>query len=694
MLEHIETPREPVTTTYHGVSVTDEYRWLEDGDSARTKAWSAAQDARARTYVAAMPDREPIRRRFEEILTVESTEYTAPRRSGKMWFVLKSQPPLQQPFLVALDDLDNVESERVLVDPNTLDTSGATTIDWFSPSPDGAWVAVSLSEHGTEDGTLHLYDVAAGTISDVIVPRVNSGTAGGSVAWRSDSGGFWYTRHPGPLERPERDLGFFQDVWFHRLGSPVLGDARELSGVFVDDRIAENFLAASPDGRWVVDRVQRGDGGEWQTYVREQHGGAWQMIFDVADKVVAVALVGDSIFALSLLDAPHGRVLRAQLSGDWSAGSASRAEEVVPHGAATIELIAATQERLWVVDIDGGPSAVRVFDHSGRQLREVELPDICSVESLAAVDEDTVVWAVETFVSPRTWWIHGDTDHAPRRTKLDTVSPLDFSAMEVERVFATSKDGTQVPVNLIARTGTPKDGSAPAVLLGYGGYGISMKPWFQPAPLLWLEQGGVYAVANIRGGGEYGQEWHHAGRLDTKQNCFDDFKACADHLVETGITSRGLLGILGGSNGGLLMGGVLTQAPDIAKAVVCAVPVLDALRSEVTANGEFNVTEFGSVKDLAMFQALLAYSPYHNVHDGTSYPAVLLTAGEFDPRVDAWHAKKMTARLQAATSADAPILLRMEAGGHGMGQSLDEMVSFETDCWAFYFDQLGLRYRS
>lgn len=248
------------------------------------------------------------------------------------------------------------------------------------------------------------------------------------------------------------------------------------------------------------------------------------------------------------------------------------------------------------------------------------------------------------------------------------MTPIDLTGYEVERVFATSKDGTQVPVNLIARSGTPKDGSAPAVLYGYGGYGIPLKPWFQPSWLLWLEQGGVFGVANIRGGGEYGEEWHHAGRLATKQNCFDDFIACADHLVTTGVTSRERLAIMGGSNGGLLMGAVLTQRPDIATAVVFAVPVLDSLRVELTPNGAFNVTEFGPVEDPDLFRALLAYSPYHNVHDGTTYPAVLFTAGEFDPRVDAWHAKKMTARQQAADPTGASALLRMEAGGHGMGQ--------------------------
>jgi prolyl oligopeptidase len=261
-------------------------------------------------------------------------------------------------------------------------------------------------------------------------------------------------------------------------------------------------------------------------------------------------------------------------------------------------------------------------------------------------------------------------------------------------VFAASKDGTRIPINLIYRPGTPKDGSAPAVLYAYGGFAISLKPSFEPSRLLWLEQGGVYAVANIRGGGEYGREWHHAGRLAAKQNCFDDFVACADHLVQTRVTSRERLGVMGGSNGGLLMGAVLTQRPDIAAAVISAVPVLDMLRSELTPNGAFVVEELGSVRDPELFRALYAYSPYHNVVDGEAYPPVLFTAGEFDPRVDAYHAKKMVARLQAATSSEQPILLRMESGGHGVGQSLDQAVALVTDYYTFLFDRLGVPYRA
>jgi prolyl oligopeptidase len=689
----IATPREPVTTTYHGEDVTEDYRWLEES-SERTREWTVAQDSRARDYLASLPLYEPIRSRVEEVLKAASTTYARLTRGGASYFALKTQPPLQQPLLVTLATLDDLAGERVVVDPNTVDESGATTIDWYVASPDGARVAVSLSSNGTEDGTLHVYNVATGELSDAVIPHVNSGTAGGSLAWRHDSQGFWYTRHPAPGTVPDEDLGFDQDVWFHRLGSSPSEDECELSGVFADARITENFLSASADGRWVMDRAQKGDGGEWQVFVRlqtDESGSGWRLVADIEDKCIRAAFGGASLFLLSVKDAPHGQVLRLDLPGD--AGLAD-ARAVVPMGPVTIEEIAATANRLWVVDIDGGPSAIRCFDHDGTGLPDVDSPPICSIEALTGLGTDQVGWAVETFVSPRHWWAHSDNDPQPRRTALDTITPVSFSDIEVERDFATSKDGTRVPINLLARKGTPRDGSVPTVLYGYGGYAISLKPWFEPSWLPWLEQGCVVAIANIRGGGEYGQDWHHAGRLATKQNCFDDFIACADHLVATHVTSRDRLGLMGGSNGGLLVGAALTQRPDLAAAVVCAVPVLDALRSELSANGAFNVTEFGTVRDPAMFKKMRAYSPYHNVQDGTPYPAVLLTAGEFDPRVQAHDAKKMTARLQHATASEQPILLRMEHGGHGIGQSLDQQVGEVTAYLTFLFDRLGAPFRS
>lgn len=683
----METRREPLTETFHGVEVSEDYRWLEAEDAGETQAWTAAQHAATEAWLTGVPAREPIRRRFEEILKVESTSYAALTGAGAAYFALKSQPPRQQPLLVVLETLGDADDdpaattgERVLVDPDALDAGGTTTIDFFRPSPDGSLVAVSLSRDGTEMGTVHVYDVATGEEVGEPAPWVNSGTAGGSLAWKADGSGFWATHHAAPGTVPDEDLGFFQDVWFHDVASGR--STPELSGVFADDRIAENFLSTSSDGRWVLDCVQKGDGGEWQLFARAQDGGDWHRIADLPDRWISATFGGGRLFVLSVKDAPHGEVLSVDLPD-------GRPQVVVPESAVTIERIAATDGALWVSDVDGGPSGLRAFDHDGTPRPPVDLPDICSVNDLAAVGEDAVVWSVETFTSPTCWWVCADGSD-PRRTALDTRTPTDLSAYEVRRVFATSKDGTRVPVNLIAAPGTPP--GAPTLLFGYGGYAISLKPSFAPGRLLWLEQGNVYAIANIRGGGEYGVAWHHAGRLRTKQTCFDDFIACADHLVESGVTTRDRLAIMGGSNGGLLMGACLTQRPDLAAAVVCAVPVLDAIRSETSANGRFNITEFGTVEDPDDFAALLAYSPYHHVHDGTPYPPVLFTAGAFDPRVPAWHAKKMAARLQAATASEQPVLLRMESGGHGIGQSLDQTVGLMTDYYTFLVDRLGLEY--
>ena len=699
-LETIETPKAAVGSTYHGVTVTEDYRWLEDAASEQTRAWTMAQDRRTRSYLENLPFYGAVRRRAREVLKAESVTFGALRWAGSAYFALKDQAPKQQPFLVVLSGLDDLADERVLVDPNEIDDSGSTMIDWYQPSPDGRLVAVSLSSRGTEDGTVHVYQTASGELIGVTVPRVNGGTAGGSLAWADGSSGFWYTRYPSPGERPEDDVEFYQEVWYHPLGDSLEDDRRELSAVFADDRIAENFLNASPDGLWVMDRVQKGDGGEWQVFVRAQTGGDWWLVADVDDRVAYAAFGPGALYLLSRLDAPHGKVLRLPLQ----AGAAvAHAAGVVPEADVTIEGAAAmspnaegglavTDTRLWLLDMDGGPSSLRLFDLDGTPAGPVEVPPSSAVSGLFRLDGNEVAYATESFTEPRSWW-RASGESAARRTALVTQTPLDFSGMEVRREFATSGDGTQVPVTLIAPQGTPRDGTAPALLTGYGGYGISLKPWFDPSWLLWLEQGGVLAVAHTRGGGEYGEDWHHAGRLAAKQNVFDDFAACARFLIESQVTTSERLAIMGGSNGGLLMGAVLTQHPGLSRAVVAMVPVMDMLRVELHPNGAFNVTEYGTVEDPELFRAMRAYSPYHNVEDGTAYPAVLLTVGEFDPRVDAYHAKKMTARLQAATSSSQPVLLRVESGGHGLGNSLDQRVSELADVYAFLFDRLGIDYR-
>jgi prolyl oligopeptidase len=679
-LPQVRAARIPITDTYHGVDVTEDYRWLEDASSEETIAWTKAQQQRTRAYFASIPWRDALRARVEQLLKAEGTTYKQLLSGGSTIFTLKVQAPKQQPFLVALTDLDDLSTERVVVDPEAIDPSGETSIDFVVPSPDGKQVAVSLSEHGTEDGSLYVYDTDSGKVIGEPIPHVN--LMGGSVAWRHDGAGFWYTLCADPA-------GFTQQVWFREFGGAP--DHVDLADGFADKRIAEHFLSSSPDGRWVMDRVQKGDGGQWQVFLRGQGAdGSWWQAADIPDECVHAVFGTDALYLLSRRDAPHGTVLRLPVT---AGATVADAREIVPGSDVTIEDLAVTRATVWVAVMDGGPQDVRAFDTSGRPLPAAEIPPVSSVSSywarLTPLGQDRIAWSCESFTEPATWWVAADGE-APRPTALRTTTPVDLSGYQVTREFATSRDGTRIPLNVISAPGTPRDGTTPALLTAYGGYGVSLVPRFDPEVLLWLEQGGVYVVANIRGGGEFGEEWHQAGRLATKQNCFDDFIACADHLCSSGMTSRERLAIMGGSNGGLLMGAVLTQRPDIARAVVAAVPVMDSLRSETTTNGRFNTTEFGTIEDPDLFTALLAYSPYHNVADGTAYPAVLLTAGENDTRVDAWHAKKMTARLQDATSSDRPVLLRLESSGHLDG-SLDQTIDEVTDRHAFLFDQLGLR---
>jgi prolyl oligopeptidase len=612
-IDKIDTPRITVSATYHGVTVTEDYRWLEDATSEETKAWTAAQNAQSRAFLGSRPSYEAVRRRVQEIAMAESVgwgrdsyglEFEGPRRAGAAYVVLKREPPRQQPVLVVLVDLDDASRARGLVDPNVIDESGATTIDWFVPSPDGQLVAVSLSSDGTEEGTLHLFRIASGEPVDVSIPRVNGGTSGGSLAWAGDSSGFWYTRGPAPGERGREDLAFYQQVHHHIVGEPLGRDRCDEPGPLADPRIVEHYLDVSPDGRWVLDRAQKGDGGEWQVFVRPQHGGRWWQAADVSDKCVAAVFGGDALYLLSRACSPRGRVLRLSL---LDGVTVAQAECVVPETSITIEGLAATDNRLWLLDVDGGPSGLRVCDPDGGNLTRLDVPPVCAIESLGALDGHEVVYAIESFTRPRAWWRAGD-DASPRRTALADDAPFDLSGYQVRREFATSADGTRVPMTLVSAPGARCDGSAAALLTGYGGFAISLKPRFDVTRLLWLEQGGVLAVANVRGGGEYGEEWHHGGRLAAKQHVFDDFVACARHLVDSGITSTERLAIMGESNGGLLMGATLTQHPDLARAVVALVPVMDMLRVELHPNGVFVVPEFGTVQDREQFEALLAYS--------------------------------------------------------------------------------------
>jgi prolyl oligopeptidase len=689
------TPKRPVVDTYHGVEVVDDYRWLEDASDPEVRAWSDAQNARTRAVLDRLPSVDAIRKRITELMKTTSVSYRAARVRGGTLFAMKSRPPKQQAFLVAMKAPGDLGTERVVLDPTALDAEGTTSIDFYVPSLDGRLVAVSLSEKGSESGTVRCYETATGKEVGEPIPRVNGGTAGGSVAWNADGTGFWYTRYPRGAERPPEDMDFFQQVWFHKIGTPTDADSYEVGREF--PRIAEILLETDDAGVHVLANVFNGDGGEHAFWLRDAQG-AWKQLSRFEDEIVEGEFGGaDDLFFLSRKDAPRGQILRSMVA------TAAQRTVVVPQGEKTIQWFVPTKNRIYVVDQVGGPEEVRVFQRRDGVYAEhghADVPEASSVDEVVRVGADDVLIRSQTYVSPARWSGlkeievgKGSITVHLLEMKFSDERTVDFDDAEVVREWATSKDGTRVPMTIVRRKATPLDGANPTLLYGYGGYGICMAPYYQKPLRAWLDQGGVYAVANIRGGGEFGDEWHKAGNLTKKQNVFDDFAACARRLVELGYTRPERLALEGGSNGGLLMGAMITQHPDLCRAVVSHVGIYDMLRVETTPNGAFNVTEFGTVKDEAQFRALHAYSPYHRVVDGAAYPAVLFMTGANDPRVEPYNSRKMTARLLAATSSGRPILLRTSANsGHGMGSSLDQRIEEQVDELSFLLNELGVRF--
>ena len=682
-----QTAKKPVTDEIQGVKVTEDYRWLENWDDAAVKAWSDAQNAYARSVLDKLPGTAAIRARVTELRGVQEPEYGAIAVQNGVIFALKTQPPKQQPFIVAMKSPDDPASEVVVVDPNAIDAKGSTSIDFYVPSHDGRLVAVSLSEGGSESGTVHVFETATGKKLGDSIPRVNGGTAGGSVAWNADGSGLYYTRYPKDGERPVEDLDFYQQVYFHKLGTPVASDTYEIGKEF--PRIAEVELHSSEGGNLVLASVQLGDGGQYEHFLRGADG-AWSKLAAYEDRIVKAKFAGkDRVYGLSLKGAPRGQIL----SMPAAAGGLKSAAVLVAQGENAIVDFVRTEKDLYVLDMAGGPSQVRVMDAAGKPLGTVPILPVSAVEQVVALGGDEVLLQNESFLQPSGWYRVAGAGATPVKTALSKKAAVDFSGYEVLRETATSKDGTKVPMSIIRKKGTKLDGTNPTLLWGYGGYGVNQQPGFAEARLLWLEQGGVLVISNIRGGGEFGEEWHLQGNLTKKQNVFDDFHACMKRLVELGYCTKDKLALYGGSNGGLLMGAMIVQHPGDFKAVVSSVGIYDMLRVELSPNGAFNVTEFGTVKDPAQFKALYAYSPYHGVRDGTRYPAVLMMTGANDPRVDPMQSRKMTARLQAADPAGTFLLRTSANSGHGVGASLNERVEQDVDRYAFLFSQLGVAYK-
>ena len=692
-LDYPSTPRQPVSDSYFGTVVSEDYRWLENSDSPEVKSWIAAQNALTRGVIDALPRRAAIK---SELLAMMGGGRVTRSRfafAGGKLFALKRAPPKNQAIIVVLDGRARPKSERLVLDANLLDPSGRTAIDWFEPSLDGNRVAVSLSKNGSEDGTLHIYETAGGKQLADVVPRVQYPTGGGSVAWNADGSGFYYTRYPQGDERPKEDANFFMQVYFHRLGTQAAQDEYVIGKDF--PRIAEIKLSPSENGKYLLADVANGDGGEHAYFLRGDDG-KWLKIADYKDGFRHVEFGRDGrLYALGLKHSPRGRIVALKL--EVPLGTLPEAPTVVPESDAVIESLLPTERRIYVNCLVGGPSELRVFGLDGKPMGRLGAEPISSIRTGARLAGDAILFGSQSFVRAFAWYAYDPARRGAKPVKTGLSDAPVYApkggipGVQVAREFALSKDGSRVPVSVLYRKGSRRDGSQPLLLTGYGGYGVSLRPFFSRRVAYWLRHGGAFAVANLRGGGEFGEEWHRAGKLTNKQNVFDDFIASAQLLIERGYAARNRLAIEGGSNGGLLMGAAMVQRPELFRAVVSHVGLYDMLRVELTPNGAFNVTEFGTVKDAGQFKALYAYSPLHQVQEGKAYPAVLLTTGDHDGRVEPWMSYKMTAQLQAANPGGHPILLRVASdAGHGIGTSLASAIEQDADVFVFLFAQLGM----
>jgi len=677
-----------VRETLHGVEIADPYRWLETTDDPAVRRWTEEQNAAARQTLDAVASRDEVRRRLDELLRVGLLD--VPRVAAGAAFFLRRDADQDQPVLYVRDA--GTSTDRALVDPNTLAGDRLVTIDWFFPSADGRVVAYGLSRGGDELSTLHVTDVATGEVLADRIPDTRFCT----VAWMPDATGFYYTRYPAKGSVAAGDENYDTRVRFHRLGD----DPAEDPVVFGEGRPPTDIFepSISHDGRWLLVHAHQG----WAKtvlFVRDLGGdGDFRSVGEEHDAIFSGEIGGGRLYLLTNWDAPNWRVLEL----DPETLDLGDARTVVgERAAAVIAETALVGSRLVTHELEDASSRVRVYGLPGGGVeREVALPDLGSVQGTPGGtpgiagewDGDELLFGFTSFLHPPAILrCELATGAVTTFAQLDTPPRFDTESFETHQVHCRSADGTRVPIFLIHRRGLRLDGTAPVFLTGYGGFNVGMTPsWISALPL-WIESGGVYAVAVLRGGNEFGERWHRDGMLDRKQNVFDDFIAAGDWLVREGYTSRERLAIGGRSNGGLLVGAVLTQRPDLCRAVVCEVPLLDMLRYHGLQIAKLWISEYGSADDPDQFRWLYAYSPYHHVVEGERYPAVLLTTALGDTRVDPMHARKMGARLQAATGSDLPILLRVDENeGHGVGKPRSKQVDSATDLWTFVFWQLGV----
>ena len=682
-------PVREISDTYFGITVRDPYRWMET-DSPELSTWMKAEADHTRALVDALPLRAELGARVNALDSAGSLLASARRRGGKIVY-LGTETGKNTFKLQARDEQGKT---TILADPDALATADKHfSIDYYVPSNDGRLVAYGLSQSGSEMSVIHVVETATGKPLPDVIDRARYA----DISWQPDGKAFFYKRDRAlPAGAPDTERFIRSRVYLHTLGTPPESD-KAVFGFEVSPAISvpdEVFPAVySPhDGGHVLAIMVFGVQRELTVYSarRSEIAGEktpWKKIIDRADEVVDLDVHGDDLYVLTHHGAPRGKVVRTPLSKP----DLAHATTVVPAGEQVLQGFSVAKDALYVETLDGGVARILRATHDGKSVEPLPLPIQGSVRTLAADP------AAEGVIFALTGWTASPAlySFSPKRkvpvedTRLVARSTVDFGAITSEEVKAKSADGTLVPLSIIHRKDLTKDGSHPTLVEGYGAYGTTREPAFDPMNLAWLERGAVYAVCHVRGGGEYGEDWHSGGKLATKPNTIDDFLACARYLIDEKITSPACLAGEGTSAGGILIGGAVTKRPDLFGAAIIRVGMTNALRFEQIPIGPFNTSEFGTVKTEEGFHILQSIDAYHHVEDGALYPAVMLTTGITDPRVSPWQAAKMTARLQAATGSGKPVLLRVDyEAGHGIGSTRAQVESERADKYAFWLDQL------
>ena len=679
-----ETRRVNQVDEYHGVKVEDPYRWLEADvrESSEVAEWVAEQHAVAREYLDSIPERPAIVERLTELFDYE--RYSPPRQQGGNYFYLKNDGLQNQSVLFVADRHD--AEGRVLIDPNEWSEDGTVALRTFSPSDDGRLLAYSRSEAGSDWQQIYVLEVDTGEMLDDHLQWVRFT----GIEWLKDGSGFYYNRYPEPPEGEQyQSVALNQMVFFHQLGTPQEED--QLIYRRPDNPDWGFDVTPTHDGNYLVLSISRSTDPQNQVLVRDASAAAdapfKELIGDFENQFWFIGNEGPKFFFLTDLDAPTKRIVSMDID---EPGRENVAEVVPAKEKSTLDGANILSGRIiaeYLVDV---LTEVEVYDLEGKPLGRVDRPGFGSMAGFSGDQDDTETFF--TFTSYNTPAQIFRYDVPSMETELVRKPELKFDPEKIalEQVFYASKDGTRVPMSLAYRKDLPKGEPQPTLLYGYGGYSISLTPGFHPDYVAWIEMGGVLAVANLRGGGEYGEEWHLAGKTVSKQNVFDDFIAAAEWLIAEGRTSKEKLSIMGGSNGGLLVGAAEVQRPELFGACIPMVGVLDMLRFQEFTAGQFWRDEFGNIEKEDEFKALLAYSPYHNVKPA-EYPATLIMTADTDDRVVPMHSFKFAAALQHAQRGEAPILLRIETrAGHGSGTPVKKLIDIAADRLAFLAKNLGV----